>query len=72
MASQLPGEGVPLSFAPPSSSTPSTALKWGEDGELSALDLEQILARLVAADPVAQHLEAGQFSQSQQLPARPQ
>ncbi len=72
MASQLPGEGGSLSFLPSSSSTPSTALKWGEDGELSPLDLEQILARLVAADPVAQHLQASQFSQNQQGPPRPQ
>jgi hypothetical protein len=62
MASPLPGQGFSLSYPTPS----STALKWGEDGELSPLDLEQILARLVAADPVAQQLGASQFSQSQQ------
>ena len=30
-----------------------TALKWGCDGELSALDLQRILERLEAADPAA-------------------
>ena len=34
----------------------STALKWGEDGELSDLDRQRILRRLMAADPVAQQL----------------
>jgi hypothetical protein len=39
----------------------STTLKWASDGELSALDLERILARLSAVDPAAQEL----FSQLQ-------
>lgn len=43
----------------------STALKWGQDGELSAVDLERILARLAAVDPVAHQLDASQFSQLQ-------
>ena len=34
----------------------STALKWASDGELSALDLERILARLSAVDPAAEAL----------------
>jgi hypothetical protein len=34
----------------------STTLKWASDGELSALDLERILARLTAVDPAAQAL----------------
>ena len=32
----------------------STALKWASDGELSALDLERIMARLADVDPVLQ------------------
>lgn len=39
----------------------STTLKWASDGELSALDLERILARLSAVDPAA-HTLAGQGS----------
>jgi len=39
----------------------STTLKWASDGELSALDLERILASLSAVDPAAQEL----FSQLQ-------
>ncbi len=35
----------------------STTLKWASDGELSALDLERILARLSAVDPAARGLE---------------
>jgi len=34
----------------------STTLKWASDGELSALDLERILARLSAVDPAAHTL----------------
>jgi hypothetical protein len=34
----------------------STALKWGEDGELSDLDLQRILRLLSQADPVAEAL----------------
>ena len=33
-----------------------TALKWGCDGELSALDLHRILERLSAVDPAAEDL----------------
>ena len=36
----------------------STALKWGEDGELSDLDLQRILQLLSQADPVAEALIA--------------
>jgi hypothetical protein len=45
----------------------STALKWGQDGELSELDRERILRRLVAVDPVAEALGSGRFN-----PARPE
>jgi hypothetical protein len=34
----------------------STSLKWGEDGELSELDLQRILKLLSQADPVAEAL----------------
>ena len=34
----------------------STSLKWGEDGELSRLDLERILALISQSDPVAEAL----------------
>ncbi len=34
----------------------STSLKWGDDGELSDLDLQRILKLLSQADPVAQAL----------------
>jgi hypothetical protein len=34
----------------------STALKWASDGELSALDLERIMARLAAVDPAFQRV----------------
>ncbi|MEB3352378.1 MAG: hypothetical protein VKM01_08660 [Cyanobacteriota bacterium] len=34
----------------------STALKWGDDGELSAPDLQRILQLLTQADPVAESL----------------
>jgi hypothetical protein len=34
----------------------STALKWGNDGELSELDLQRILGLLSQADPVAEAL----------------
>jgi len=38
----------------------STSLKWGSDGELSALDLHRILARLCVHDPqVCGSLEDG-------------
>ncbi|MEO1001519.1 MAG: hypothetical protein AAFX65_00230 [Cyanobacteria bacterium J06638_7] len=36
--------------------TPSTVLKWSSDGELSPLDLQQLVDRLQRADPVAQEL----------------
>jgi hypothetical protein len=36
----------------------STALKWGDDGELSDLDLQRILRLLSQADPVAEALVA--------------
>lgn len=36
----------------------STALKWGDDGELSELDLQRILRLLSQADPVAEALVA--------------
>lgn len=36
----------------------STALKWGDDGELSELDLQRILKLLSQADPVAEALLA--------------
>lgn len=36
----------------------STALKWGDDGELSAPDLQRILKLLTDADPVAESLLA--------------
>ncbi len=32
----------------------STALKWASDGELSALDLNRIMARLAVVDPALQ------------------
>lgn len=32
---------------------PSTSLKWGHDGELTALDLHHVLARLCEHDPQA-------------------
>jgi len=34
----------------------STSLKWGNDGELSELDLQRILGLLSQADPVAEAL----------------
>ena len=40
----------------PSEPQTSTTLKWASDGELSALDLERILARLSAVDPAAHAL----------------
>ncbi len=36
----------------------STALKWGDDGELSELDLQRILKLLSQSDPVAEALIA--------------
>jgi len=36
----------------------STALKWASDGELSALDLERIMARLEVVDPALQGLRS--------------
>ena len=42
----------------------STTLKWASDGELSALDLERILARLSAVDPAAQALFSQLLAQS--------
>ncbi len=63
-----PREAESLSMAPfMSSASPSrqpaepqisTTLKWASDGELSALDLERILARLTAVDPAAQALSS--------------
>ena len=41
----------------------STTLKWASDGELSALDLERILARLSAVDPAAEALSVQLQSQ---------
>ncbi|KMM16983.1 hypothetical protein [Synechococcus sp. GFB01] len=43
----------------------STALKWGQDGELSELDRERILRRLAAVDPVAEALGSGRFNPGQ-------
>jgi len=34
----------------------STSLKWGQDGELSELDLRRILTLLTQSDPVAESL----------------
>jgi hypothetical protein len=34
----------------------STSLKWGQDGELSDLDLRRILTLLTQSDPVAESL----------------
>jgi hypothetical protein len=34
----------------------STALKWASDGELSALDLQRIMARLADVDPALQEV----------------
>ena len=46
-----------MSPAPfPTSSHEHTALKWSSDGELSALDLDRIVRRLKAVDPVAEAL----------------
>ena len=39
----------------------STALKWSSDGELSALDLHRIVARLADTDPVARELDVSHF-----------
>ncbi|MFN9621924.1 MAG: hypothetical protein ACK587_03660 [Cyanobacteriota bacterium] len=36
----------------------STALKWGDDGELSEIDRQRILMLLSQADPVAEALMA--------------
>jgi hypothetical protein len=41
---------------------PSTVLKWCENGELSALDLEKIVERLQQHDPVAQSLDLSHFN----------
>ena len=53
----------PAHAAPPYACTAlaSTSLKWGHDGELSAVDLERILERLAAVDPVAEQLDPSQF-----------
>ena len=48
----MPQTGSHTSFDPLN----STALKWGQDGELSELDLNRILALLSQADPVAEAL----------------
>jgi hypothetical protein len=37
----------------------STSLKWGNDGELSELDLQRILGLLSQVDPVAEALMEG-------------
>ena len=37
----------------------STSLKWGQDGELSALDQQRILQLLCQSDPVAESLIDG-------------
>jgi hypothetical protein len=54
---QIPGGLGPFPFRPdcvsgfePSGSG-STSLKWGADGELTALDLHKVLARLCVHDP---------------------
>jgi len=39
----------------------STALKWGQDGELSKLDLDRILTLLSQADPLAESLIVERF-----------
>jgi hypothetical protein len=39
-------------------------MKWGADGELSALDLQQILARLSSSDTQAAGLMSCQMDQS--------
>jgi hypothetical protein len=57
----LPLRPLDLSAAPPWRPTceagvarpASTSLKWGDDGELTALDLHHVLARLCEHDPQA-------------------
>jgi len=46
------------STSPTTDQLNSTALKWGENGELSELDLQRILGLLSQADPVAEALMA--------------
>jgi hypothetical protein len=46
----------------PGGVTTSTVLKWCGNGELSALDLEQVVQRLQQVDPVAQALHPSHFS----------
>jgi len=41
-----------------------SVMKWGADGELSALDLQQILARLSSSDAQAAGLMSCQMDQS--------
>jgi hypothetical protein len=51
----------------------STALKWGSDGELSALDQQRILQLLCRVDPVAESLMAALDEEPrEQLPASKQ
>lgn len=38
----------------------STSLKWGEDGELSPVDLQRVLARLTEPSLISCELEPGQ------------
>jgi hypothetical protein len=40
-----------------------SVMKWGDDGELSALDLQQILARLSSSDAQAAGLMSCQMDQ---------
>ncbi|SBO42503.1 hypothetical protein [Cyanobium sp. NIES-981] len=54
-AADRPLRGVSLN------TTLNTTLKWSEEGELSALDLDRIVARLADADPVASHLSLHHF-----------
>jgi hypothetical protein len=48
----------------------STTLKWSEEGELSALDLDRIVARLADADPVASHLSLHHFGMAGRDPGQ--
>ena len=44
----------------------STALKWGSDGELSALDQQRILQLLCQVDPVAESLMSALHEESRE------
>ena len=46
----------------------STALKWGSDGELSALAQQRILQLLCQVDPVAESLISGLEEGTGELP----